>query len=135
VATIPHSERLDISALGDDSFAINRLLSARAESYAKMIGSKSVWYGDGLSMEPLIQPGSWIVTRPHPYQDLQPGMIVLYTPSYGRPVAHALIRRTPHGWLAAGVNNKSIDRELVTSANLAGVLAAVFSPATSPQIP
>lgn len=129
VVSVPHVERLDVSSCKGRPADINRVLSARAESFAQMIDRGSVWYGEGLSMEPLLEPGSWIVTRPQPYDQLQPGMVVLYTPSSGRPVAHALIRRTPEGWLAAGVNNRGVDREFVTSTNLAGVIAAAFTPA------
>ena len=127
--TVPHLERLDVRGFNGHVADINRLLSARAETFAQKIERGSVWYGEGLSMEPLLAPGSWIVIRPHPYADLQPGMVVLYTTANGRPVVHALIRRTSRGWLAAGVNNRAPDREFVTPANLAGVIAAVFTPA------
>ena len=129
LVTVPHIEHLDVSFCEGSPVAINRVLSTRAESFARMIEHGSVWYGDGLSMEPLLKPGSWIVTRPHPYTELEPGMVDLYTASSGRPVAHALIRRTSRGWLAAGVNNRRADRDLVTSTNLAGVITAVFTAA------
>ncbi len=135
VVTVPRVERIDVRSLDGNKTAINRLLSARAESYAAFIGCKNVWYGDGLSMEPLIAPGSWIVTRTCPFDELQPGMVVLYTNTSGRSIAHALVRRTGRGWIAAGVNNTSIDPELVTPSNLAGVITAVFTALPSAQLP
>ena len=135
VVTVPRVERIDVRSLNGNKTAINRLLCARAESYATFIGSKHVWYGDGLSMEPLIAPGSWLVTRTCPFDELQPGMVVLYTTTSGRSVAHALVRRTGRGWIAAGVNNTALDRELVTPSNLAGVIAAVFTPLPAGHLP
>ncbi|MET0261590.1 MAG: S24/S26 family peptidase [Rariglobus sp.] len=127
--TVPHLERIDVSAYEGKQAAINRALAMRAEGFAKMVEQGSVWYGDGSSMEPVLEAGSWIVTKPHPFTELKPGMIVLYTTSSGRPVAHVLVRRTTSGWLAAGVNNRTVDREVVTPSNLAGVIAGVFTPA------
>ncbi|CAM2936585.1 S24/S26 family peptidase [Rariglobus hedericola] len=129
VVSVPHIERMDVSICKGDNTAINRLLSGRAESFAKKIDHGSVWYGEGLSMEPLLEPGSWIVTRPHPYTKLRPGMVVLYTTTAGRQVVHALVRRTSEGWVAVGVNNDETDLEFVTSTNFAGVIAGVFTPA------
>lgn len=129
--TVPHVERLDVSECMGSPAAINHLLSTRAESFAQLIDHGSVWYGEGGSMEPLLEPGSWIVTKPHPYTDLQPGMVVLYASASGRPIVHALVRRTSRGWIAAGVNNRSADREFVTPTNLAGVIAGVFVPAAN----
>lgn len=126
--SIPFVEQLDVSDCEGDATAINLRLSARAEDYARPFANASVWYGDGLSMSPLLEPGSWVVIRPWAYEELKPGMIVLYTNNSGRRIAHALVRKTPHGWLAAGVNNRSPDRELVTPLNIAGVLAAAFTP-------
>lgn len=128
VISVPHLERLDVSSCRGDPAEINQLLSQRAESFAKTLDNGSVWYGEGLSMDPLLEPGSWIVTHPRGFDELKPGMVVLYTTATGRPVAHALYRRTSRGWLAVGVNNRRIDPELVTSTNLAGVIAAVFTP-------
>ena len=128
VVSVPHLEHMDVSSCRGDRIEINQLLSARAESFAKTIDKGSIWYGEGLSMEPLLKPGSWIVTHPHAFDELKPGMVVLYTTTQGRPVAHALFRRTSRGWLAIGVNNRRVDSELVTSTNFAGVIAAVFTP-------
>lgn len=126
--SVPHGEKVDVSSCRGNAAAINLLLSARAEAFADMIGNGSVWYGEGLSMEPLLQPGSWLVTKPEPFENLKPGMVVLYTTSEGKPVAHALLRRTSGGWLVAGVNNRRVDPERVTPSNFAGVIAAVFAP-------
>jgi hypothetical protein len=128
VVSVPHLERMDVSSCHGDPTEINLLLSQRAESFAKTVDHGSVWYGEGLSMEPVLEPGSWIVTHPHPFEELKPGMVVLYTTTEGRPVAHALVRRTSRGWLVVGVNNRRVDPELVTATNIAGVIAAVFIP-------
>jgi hypothetical protein len=128
VVTVPHFEHMDVSSCQGRIEDINLLLSTRAEAFAKTIENGNVWYGDGLSMEPILKPGSWLVTHPQAFRDLEPGMLVLYTSSVGRPVAHALLRRTSRGWIVAGINNRRVDADLVTSDNLAGVITAVFAP-------
>lgn len=132
--TVPHLERLDVSRCNGDPAAINTLLSERASVFARALAGSDVWYGDGLSMEPILSPGSWLVTQPTPFSDLKPGMIVLYNSTAGRPVVHALIRQTAGGWLVAGINNPRADSELVTAANCAGVIVGVFSRAPSPAL-
>ena len=132
VVSIPHLERVDVSKCKGSVSAINTVLSDRADLYARSLTNSSVWYGEGLSMEPLLEPGSWLVTRVTPFAELNPGMVVLYTSTSGHPVAHALIRQTAHGWLVAGVNNKRLDPEFVTSENCMGVIVGAFTSATKP---
>jgi hypothetical protein len=67
-----------------------------------------------------------------PFAELQPGNVVLYTNDDGLLVVHALIRLMDGGWVAAGVNNGSADRTLVTSGNCAGMVIAVFTPVNGP---
>ena len=132
VVSIPHLERVDVSHCKGSVTAINTVLSDRADLYARSLTNSSVWYGEGLSMEPLLEPGSWLVTRLLPFSELNPGMVVLYTSTSGHPVAHALIRQTSHGWLVAGVNNRQLDSEYVTSENCMGVIVGAFTSATKP---
>jgi len=125
--TVPRIERYKLSNPDAPQLKIDRALSERAEAYARTRPDAQAWRGQGLSMEPLIPPDAWIVTEMLPYEDLEPGQVVLFNGSSGRRVAHALVVKTREGWITVGVNNQqTIDNTRVTRSNYLGVITAAF---------
>jgi len=125
--TVPRIERLHLSNPDTPQLKIDRALSERAEAYARTRPNAQVWRGQGLSMEPLIPPDAWIVSERLPYENLEPGQVVLFNGSSGRRVAHALVVKTNKGWITIGVNNEQgIDDTRVTRYNYIGVITAAF---------
>lgn len=100
---------------------------ARAQTAAAEISGGRALLGVGSSMAPLFKASTAVVVAPREYAALRKGMTVVYRNSQGRLVAHALAARMPQGWVAQGVGNDFEDDELVTPANLVGVVVAAYS--------
>ncbi|MES2692176.1 MAG: hypothetical protein V4773_01800 [Verrucomicrobiota bacterium] len=103
----------------------------RAEAAAAKIPGALVLRGLGQSMAPLFAERTALVIAPVSYQALCKGMTVVYTNSHGRRVAHALKGDLPHAWIAQGVGNDTEDEDLVTAANLVGVVVGAYADAPS----
>jgi signal peptidase I len=76
----------------------------------------------GSSMEPQFGDSSLLLVGAATFDDLRPGMVVVYRDATGDWVAHRLIQRTADGWVAKGYNNANNDPGLVTAKNLRGVV-------------
>lgn len=88
--------------------------------------------GTGASMAPVFGDNTLLVINPIRFEDLQAGMSVAYVNSRGMRVVHKLVSRTKAGWLVIGFNNTRIDEDLVTPANLIGVVYASFNYSDEP---
>jgi hypothetical protein len=93
---------------------------------ADMPGAQTFW-GVGGSMEPLFAPKTAIIVQQVAFSDLKKGMTVVYVDRRGCMIAHALTGDLPNGWVAQGINNDMEDPDLVTPANLVGVIVQAFS--------
>lgn len=82
--------------------------------------------GTGDSMAPLLGDNTLIVTHPIKWEDLKPGMIVVYRDSRGKNITHKLSHQEKLHWVAVGINNEYVDEERVTPHNLVGVVYATF---------
>lgn len=103
---------------------------AAAEQAAKAQRGCFAVQGEGFSMEPMYVSGTAVVVRAGGYEHLRSGQPVVYRTRGGMTVAHMLVRPTDHGWVAAGLNNKSHDVELVTADNLVGVITQAYASRT-----
>ncbi|MDB6167710.1 MAG: hypothetical protein JWM88_574 [Verrucomicrobia bacterium] len=103
-----------------------------AEAAAKRIEGAQAFLGAGESMEPLYVSGTAIVVTACDYSQLRAGMSVVYVNHNGRGVAHVLVNEMPGGWIAQGVNNAKEDGDLVTRANLVGVITQAYASAETP---
>ena len=103
---------------------------AAAERAAKAQRGCVAVQGEGASMEPVYVDGTAVVIRAGGYERLRPGLPVVYKTRRGETVAHMLVRPTPYGWVAAGLNNDGEDVETVTENNLVGVITQAFSSRT-----
>ena len=103
-----------------------------AEAAAQHLAGAQTFRGVGESTEPLYVSGTAIVVMPCEYTQLRAGMSVVYVNRNGRGVAHVLINEMPGGWIAQGVNNKEEDADLVTTANLVGVITQAYASADTP---
>jgi hypothetical protein len=98
-----------------------------AEDYVAKHADCDVVVGSGGSMLPLYRDRTVLVIERMPMTALRPGMTVVFIGDSGRPVAHFLLRRTLGGWLAAGLNNRSIDNTLVHGKNYLGTVVRAFA--------
>lgn len=125
--TVPRIERFHVADPATPPLQIDRALSTRAEAFARTRPYAQTWRGSGLSMEPLIPAEAWIVTETLPFEQLERGQVVLFNRSFGRRVAHALLKKTSDGWVTIGVNNQHVaDHTRVTRRNYLGVVTAAF---------
>ncbi len=90
--------------------------------------------GSGNSMLPLYRDHTVVVTQRIAMSDLRAGMTAVYVGESGRPVAHALVKKTSEGWIAMGIGNASCDSTLVTEGNLLGVVVKAYQPMKSPML-
>jgi hypothetical protein len=95
-------------------------VASRGEGRASLVGA-------GESMNPVYGDTTMLVVTEIAYEKLQPGMTVVYINKQGHRVAHQLISKERGGWKAQGINNEFADSELVTPANLVGVVYASMS--------
>lgn len=100
---------------------------ALAQAAALEIPGGRAFAGIGASMVPVFTAATSLVVAPREFAALRRGMTVVYRNSQGRLVAHALAAKMPQGWVAHGVGNDFEDDELVTAANLVGVVVAAYS--------
>ncbi len=84
--------------------------------------------GSGDSMLPLYPDQTVLLIRRLPIADLRSGMTVVFIGDRGRPVAHLLVKKTDHGWLAKGLANLEADRTLVRAQNYLGTVVRAFCP-------
>lgn len=98
-----------------------------AEMLAQRQTGREALVGGGDSMKPIYGDNTMLVVTPIAYDDLQPGMTVVYTNRRGRRVAHQLLEKLSEGWRVQGFNNAEEDSELVTPQNLIGVVYASLS--------
>jgi hypothetical protein len=103
-----------------------------AEAAAQHLAGAQTFRGVGESMEPLYVSGTAIVVMPCDYTQLRAGMSVVYVNHNGRGIAHVLINEMPGGWIVQGVNNQEEDADLVTAANLVGVVTQAYASADTP---
>jgi signal peptidase I len=87
-----------------------------------------VLVGSGQSMQPLYTPGTILVLRQLPFNELKRGQTVIYRSKENKIVAHVLVAKARDGWRARGLNNRIHDMEPVQSANFVGVVVAAFKP-------
>ncbi|MBC2596055.1 S24/S26 family peptidase [Ruficoccus amylovorans] len=102
--------------------------SARSAAYKveRLGNGRMAAQGSGMSMAPLYGDNTVVVFDPIAFDDLQPGMVVLYEASDGRLLCHALSRKIGQTWEVEGINNPDIDPERVHADNLKGVVYATF---------
>ena len=99
-----------------------------AEAYVAEHPGCEVLVGSGDSMLPLYADRTVLVVCRERMSALQGGMTVVFTGDQGCPVAHALVEKTPRGWLAMGVGNSEPDRTLVRYDNFIGVVVKAYAP-------
>lgn len=95
---------------------------ADAEMIANRENGRAPLVGGGVSMNPVYGDNTMLVVKPLPYDQLEPGMTVVYRNAAGRRVAHQLISKERHGWRSQGINNADADQDLVTPENYIGVV-------------
>jgi hypothetical protein len=86
--------------------------------------------GEGGSMEPVYPGGTAVVIRVGGYEHLRCGLPVVYRSRRGISVAHMLVRQTPGGWIARGLDNNAPDEERVTADNLVGIITQAYASKT-----
>ena len=89
--------------------------------------------GAGDSMKPMYGENTILVISKITYEDLKPGMNVVYTSRRGRQVVHQILERDATGWRIQGLNNEKEDTERVTRTNLVGVVYASLSYTEEPS--
>lgn len=100
----------------------------QASTLAERTEGAFVLVGSGDSMRPLYQPGTILVLRQVPYDELQRGQTVLYRNQRQKIVAHVLVALTRDGWRARGLNNPRHDMEPILEKNCVGVVIAAYQP-------
>ena len=106
-------------------------LSAAETAAAPQAGAHA-FFGVGNSMEPIYASGTALVVTPCAFQQLRRGMSVVYVNHNGQGVAHVLKGKIHDGWIAQGTNNPLEDQDLVTEANLVGVVTQAYASADTP---
>ncbi len=104
-------------------------MDAAERAAAEVPGSFAV-RGDGCSMEPIYLEGTAVVIRVGGFENLRPGMPVVYRDHRGVAVAHMVVSRKDGGWVVAGLNNLGCDTDLVTEDNFVGVITQAFASKT-----
>jgi phage repressor protein C with HTH and peptisase S24 domain len=89
-------------------------------------GDRFVLKGGGSSMQPVYGEGTILVLKRIPYDNLRVGMSVAYLDHDGEKVVHQLVAKESGGWRVMGLNNAWIDQDLVTAANLIGVVCTTL---------
>jgi hypothetical protein len=103
-----------------------------AETAAAPLAGAHAFVGVGNSMEPIYASGTALVVTPCAFQQLRRGMSVVYVNHNGQGVAHVLKGKIHDGWIAQGTNNPLEDQDLVTEANLVGVITQAYASADTP---
>jgi hypothetical protein len=105
-----------------------------AQDYVATHEGTEYLVGSGDSMMPLYRDHTVVVIQRTALSELKAGMTVVYMADSGRPVAHALVKRTSDGWVAMGVGNSACDVTRVTDSNLMGVVVRAFEASKSPMV-
>lgn len=119
------STRVSKSSNDAPSANVSKLQAWRdAELIASLAPGRTEVIGAGDSMKPVYGENTILVLSKIAFDDLKPGMNVVYTNRRGRLVVHQSIARDASGWRARGINNAQEDPERVTRENLVGVVYA-----------
>jgi signal peptidase I len=78
-------------------------------------------------MEPEFGNASLLLVAHAGFDELQPGMVVVYRDQAGDLVAHKVLQATAGGWIVKGLNNDRADPGLVTAENLRGVVFGILN--------
>jgi hypothetical protein len=78
-------------------------------------------------MKPVYGENTILVISKISYDELKPGMNVVYTNRRAKLVVHQTLAREAKGWRVQGINNELEDQDRVTRENLAGVVYASLS--------
>ena len=98
-----------------------------AEMIASLAPGRTEVVGAGDSMKPVYGENTILVLSKIAFEDLKPGMNVVYTNRRGKMVVHQALARDGKGWRVQGINNPREDTERVTRENLVGVVYASLS--------
>jgi len=103
----------------------------QARTLVENTSSAFVLVGMGRSMDPLYHPGTILVIKKSPYNELKRGQTALYRSKAQNVVAHLLVAKVRDGWRVQGLNNNTHDLEAVSPENFVGVVIAAFQPVIS----
>ncbi len=98
-----------------------------AEAIAALAPGRTEVIGAGESMMPVYGENTILVISKIGYDELKPGMNVVYMNRRAKLVVHQTIARERKGWRVQGINNDRADAERVTRENLVGVVYASLS--------
>jgi hypothetical protein len=98
-----------------------------AEAIAALAPGRTEVIGAGDSMKPVYGANTILVISKIAYDDLKPGMSVVYSNRVGKLVVHQTLAREAKGWRVQGINNTREDKDRVTRENLVGVVYASLS--------
>jgi hypothetical protein len=98
-----------------------------AEAIAALAPGRSEVIGAGDSMKPVYGENTILVLSKISYDELKPGMNVVYMNKRAKLVVHQTLVREAKGWRVQGINNAREDPERVTRENLVGVVYASLS--------
>jgi hypothetical protein len=98
-----------------------------AEAIAALAPGRSEVIGAGDSMKPVYGENTILVITKISYDELKPGMNVVYTNRRAKLVVHQTLSREAKGWRVQGINNEREDQDRVTRDNLVGVVYASLS--------
>jgi len=98
-----------------------------AEMIASLAPGRTEVIGAGDSMKPVYGENTILVISKISFDELKPGMSVVYTNRRGHHVVHQALTREAAGWRVQGINNDRADADRVTRENLLGVVYASLS--------
>lgn len=104
----------------DDAVADGVTVAAMNPAWEVMIGA-------GKSMAPHYGEGSVLVVDRMPFEQLRPGMMVVFQDRDGDWVGHWLVSRDESGWRTQGANNGSMDPDTLTPERYRGVIFGVLN--------
>ncbi|GHC04173.1 S24 family peptidase [Cerasicoccus arenae] len=88
-----------------------------------------VMLGQGKSMSPYFNSGSVLLVDNAPFRKLKQGMMVVFKDAEGDWECHWLVRKEADKWVTQGVNNASVDPDLIGESNYRGVVFGVLNSA------
>ncbi len=95
-----------------------------AEAIAALAPGRTEVIGAGESMMPVYGENTILVISKIGYEEIKPGMNVVYMNKRAKLVVHQTLERDRKGWRVQGINNAREDAERVTRENLVGVVYA-----------
>lgn len=121
------------SAFADDdpaSSMVTNVSMVRAIQDAEVVAAQNrnwrVMVGDGHSMAPYFHEGSVLLVDRARFDDLKPGMMVVFRDDEGDLVGHWLVSRIRGHWVTRGVNNKRHDPGFMSRPDYEGVVFGVL---------